>query len=188
MSFRQVYVKKEIWPKVILKRLNVSLTHPFKCTRCKQRFHKIHEAKAHYLNTHLNSNDLLDKEIPANETKIEIEKCDSQIKNEMQTGIKQEVKFEKEVQRGLKILEKLDVPPKEISQEPIENQEAKSPYEKVHENEDMQLENSENEVAKGNDKFVEFDLLKIEEADIDFSEGEIETDYLVHAHSVIEIE
>ena len=51
----------------------------------------------------------------------------------------------------------------------------------------MQLENSENEVAKGNEKFGEFDLLKIEEADIDFSEGEIETDYLIHAHSVIEI-
>ena len=177
MSFRQVYVKKEIWPKVILKRLNVSLTHPFKCTRCKQRFHKIHEAKAHYLNNHQNSNNLLDKEIPANETKIEIDKCDSQIKNEMQIGIKQEAKFEKEVQRGLKILEKLDVP-KEISQEPNENQEAKSPHEKVR----------ENEVAKGNEKFGEFDLLKIEEADIDFSEGEIETDYLVHAHSVIEIE
>ena len=184
MSFRQVYVKKEIWPKVILKRLNVSLTHPFKCTRCKQRFHKIHEATAHYLNTHLNSNDLLDKEIPANETKIEIEKCDSQIKNEMQTGIKQEVKFEKEVQRGLKILEKLDVP-KEISQEPNENQEAKRPHENFCENEDIQLENSENEMAKRNEKF---DLLEIEEADIDFSEGEIETDYLVHAHSVIEFE
>ena len=184
MSFRQVYVKKEVWPKVILKRLSVSLTHPFKCTRCKQRFHKIHEAKAHYLNTHQNSNDLLDKEIPANETKIEI---DSQIKNEVQTGIKEEVKFETEVQRGLKILEKFDVL-KEISQEPNENQEAKSPHEKVRENEDMQLENSENEVAKGNEKFGEFDLLKIEEANIDFSEGEIETDYLVHAHSVIEIE
>ena len=184
MSFRQVYVKKEIWPKVILKRLNVSLTHPFKCTRCKQRFHKIHEATAHYLNTHLNSNNLLDKEIPANETKIEIEKCDSQIKNEMQTGIKQEVKFEKEVQRGLKILEKLDVP-KEISQEHNENQEAKRPHENFCENEDIQLENSENEMAKRNEKF---DLLEIEEADIDFSEGEIETDYLVHAHSVIEFE
>ena len=184
MSFRQVYVKKEIWPKVILKRLNVSLTHPFKCTRCKQRFHKIHEATAHFLNTHQNSNNLLDKEIPANETKIEIEKCDSQIKNEMQTGIKQEVKFEKEVQRGLKILEKLDVP-KEISQEHNENQEAKRPHENFCENEDIQLENSENEVAKRNEKF---DLLEIEEADIDFSEGEIETDYLVHAHSVIEFE
>ena len=109
MSFRQVYVKKEVWPKVILKRLSVSLTHPYKCTRCKECFHKIHEANAHYLNTHQNSNDLLDKEIPENETKIEIEKFDSQIKNEMQTGIKEEVKFETEVQRGLKILEKLDV-------------------------------------------------------------------------------
>ena len=176
MSFRQVYVKKEIWPKVILKRLSVSLTHPFKCTRCKQRFHKIHEANAHYLNTHQISNDLLDKEIPANETKIEIEKFDSQMKNEMQTGIKEEVKFETEVQRGLKILEKLDVL-KEISQEPDENQEAKSPHEKVRENEDMQLENKE---ARGNEKFTEFDLLQIEEADIDFSEGEIDTDYLVH--------
>ena len=187
MSFRQVYVKKEIWPKVILKRLSVSLTHPFKCTRCKQRFHKIHEANAHYLNTHQISNDLLDKEIPANETKIEIEKFDSQMKNEMQTGIKEEVKFETEVQRGLKILEKLDVP-KEISQEPNENQEAKRPHENFCENEDIQitkLKYSENEVAKRNEKF---DLLEIEEADIDFSEGEIETDYLVHAHSVIEFE
>ena len=160
MSFRQVYVKKEVWPKVILKRLSVSLTHPFKCTRCKQRFHKIHEAYAHYINTHQNSNDLLDKEIPANETKIEIEKFDSQIKNEVQTGIKEEIKFETEVQRGLKILEKLDVL-KEISQEPNENQEAKSPHEKVRENEDMQLENSEIEVAKGNEKFGEFDLLNV---------------------------
>jgi hypothetical protein len=158
MSFRQVYVKKEVWPKVILKRLSVSLTHPFKCTRCKQCFHKMHEANAHYLNTHQNSNDLLDKEIPANETKIE--KFDSQIKNEVQTGIKSEVKFETEVQRGLKILEKLD-DLKEISQEPNETQEAKSPHEKVRENEAMQLENSENEVAKDNNKFGEFDLLKV---------------------------
>ena len=184
MSFRQVYVKKEVWPKVILKRLSVSLTHPYKCTRCKECFHKIHEANAHYLNTHQNSNDLLDKEIPEHETKIEIEKFDGQIKNEMQTGIKEEVKFETEVQRGLKILEKLDVP-KEISQEPNENQEAKRTHEIFCENEDIQLENSENEMAKRNEKF---DLLEIEEADIDFSEGEIETDYLVHAHSVIEIE
>ena len=182
MSFRQVYVKRDVWPKVILKKLSVSLTHPFKCTRCKRSFHKIHEATAHYLNTHLNSNDLLDKEIPANETKIEIEKLDSQIKNE--TGTKEEIKFETEVQRGLKILKKLDVL-KEISQEPNENQEAKRPHENFCENEDIQLENSENEVAKRNEKF---DLLDIEEADIDFSEGEIETDYLVHAHSVIEFE
>ena len=302
MSFRQVYVKKEVWPKVILKRLSVSLTHPFKCTRCKERFHKIHEANAHYLNTHQNSNDLLDKDIPENETKMEIEKFDGQIKNEMQTGIKEEVKFETEVQRGLKILEKIDVL-KETSQETNKNQEAKSPHikymakfeaklkpgdlfrmtyflgynvqkqkigrkkktthyykelkcsgcdrifrtrfgvqrhmETYHPDlestskasgvtrarnkrptlakkpfrkaknkvankkpweeddkndsesdiedkyEDMHLENSENKVVKGNLKFGEFDLLKIEEADIDFSEGEIETDYLVHAHSVI---
>jgi hypothetical protein len=45
------------------------------------------------------------------------------------------------------------------------------------------VEISQNVVA-----FSEYTNFKIEEADIDFSEGEIETDCLVHAHSVIEIE
>ena len=40
-------VKKEVWPKIVFKRL--SLKHPYQCTRCKERFHKIHEATAHYI-------------------------------------------------------------------------------------------------------------------------------------------
>ena len=32
MAFRQVYTKKEVWPKVVLKRLSLSLTHPYHCT------------------------------------------------------------------------------------------------------------------------------------------------------------
>ena len=90
MSFRQVYVRKEVWPKVILKRLSVSLTHPYKCTRCKEQFHKIHEATTHYLSSHQNSNDLPEKEIHENETKFEVrqhkcmgyEPCSAKFKKE----------------------------------------------------------------------------------------------------------
>ena len=76
MSLRQVYVEKEVWPKVVLKRLSMSLTHPYQCTRCKERFHKIHEATAHYLSSHQNSNDLPKKEILENEIKNEINMYD----------------------------------------------------------------------------------------------------------------
>ena len=181
MAFRQVYTKKEVWPKVILKRLSVSLTHPYQCKKCPQRFHKFYEATTHYHTTH-HYNDLLEKEISENE--IKIKKLDNQIKNEF----KEEIKFETEVHRGLKILEKLVLPiENKIRRETNENQEAKSPCDKVRENEDLQLENCENEafylVAKTNEKIGEFDLLKIEAADINFSEGQEETDHLVHAHS-----
>ena len=71
MAFRQVYIKKEVWPKVVLKRLSLSLTHPYHCTKCPQRFHKIYEATEHYLNSHQNSNDLPKEEI-RNETKIDV--------------------------------------------------------------------------------------------------------------------
>ena len=71
MAFRQVYTKKEVWPKVVLKRLSLSLTHPYHCTKCPQRFHKIYEATEHYLNSHQNSNDLPKEEI-RNETKIDV--------------------------------------------------------------------------------------------------------------------
>ena len=103
MAFRQVYVKKEVWPKVVLKRLRVSLTHPYQCTKCPQRFHKIFEATAHYHTTH-HYNDLLEKEISENE--IKIKKWDDQIKKEF----KEEIKFDTEVHRGLKILEKFELP------------------------------------------------------------------------------
>ena len=181
MSFRQVYVRKEVWPKVILKRLSVSLTHPYQCTKCPQRFHKFYEATAHYHTTH-HYNDLLEKEISENE--IKIKKLDDQIKNEF----KEEIKFETEVHRGLKILEKLELPiENKIRRETNKNQEAKSPYDEFRENEDLQFENCENEeyylVAKSNEKIVEFDFLQIEEAEINFSEGQEETDHLVHAHS-----
>ena len=56
MAFRQVYLKKDVYPKVILEKLSASLTHPFKCTECQQRFHKVYEATAHYLTSHQNSN------------------------------------------------------------------------------------------------------------------------------------
>ena len=63
-------VKKEVWPKIVFKRL--SLKHPYQCTRCKENFHKIHEATAHYISSHQNSNDLPKKEILENEIKNEI--------------------------------------------------------------------------------------------------------------------
>ena len=111
MSFRHVYVRKEVWPKVILKRLSVSLTHPYQCKKCRQRFHKFYEATAHYHTTH-HYNDLLEKEISENE--IKIKKWDDQIKKEF----KEEIKFDTEVHRGLKILEKLELPiENKISQE-----------------------------------------------------------------------
>ena len=100
MSFRQVYVRNEVWPKVVLKRLSVSLTHPYQCTRCKEQFHKIHEATAHYLCSHQNSNDLPKKEIPENDTKIKIEKFDDPIKMDIKIEIKKEIKCETDVQRG----------------------------------------------------------------------------------------
>ena len=39
-------------PRIMLKRLSESLTHPYHCNKCQQRFHKVHEAMAHYLITH----------------------------------------------------------------------------------------------------------------------------------------
>ena len=56
MAFRQVYLEKDVYPKVVLEKLSASLTHPFKCTECQQRFHKVYEATAHYLTSHQNSN------------------------------------------------------------------------------------------------------------------------------------
>ena len=58
MAFNRMYVNKELWPRLILKRLSVSLTHPYHCNKCPQRFHKFYEATAHYLSYHQNSNDL----------------------------------------------------------------------------------------------------------------------------------
>ena len=63
MAFNQIYVNKELWPRVILKRLSLSMTHPYHCNKCPQRFHKIYEATAHYLSYHQNSNDLPEEEI-----------------------------------------------------------------------------------------------------------------------------
>ena len=63
-------------------------------------------------------------------------KFDDQIKKE----IKEEIKFETGVQRGLEILEKLELPKEnKISQETNESQEGTSAFEKNHENEDLQL-------------------------------------------------
>ena len=45
-------IRKGVYPKLVMKRLSASLTHPYKCTKCKKRFHKVHEATAHYLTTH----------------------------------------------------------------------------------------------------------------------------------------
>ena len=74
MALRQLFNsnKKEVWPKVVLKRLSLSLTHPYHCNKCPQRFHKIYEATEHYLSYHQNSNNLQGKEIKG-ETKIELE-------------------------------------------------------------------------------------------------------------------
>ena len=63
-----------------------------------ERFHKIHEATAHYLCSHQNSNDLPKKEIPENDTKIKIEKFDDQIKTDIKIEIKKEIKCETDVQ------------------------------------------------------------------------------------------
>ena len=62
MAFQQNSIKKKLYPRIILKRLNVSLTHPFKCTECQQRFHKVYEATDHYVTAHQSSNDLSKKE------------------------------------------------------------------------------------------------------------------------------
>ena len=61
-AFQQVSFKKKLYPKIILKRLNASLTHPYKCIECQQRFHKVYEATEHYITTHQNSNNLSEKE------------------------------------------------------------------------------------------------------------------------------
>ena len=58
MALRQVYFEKDVYPKVVLERLSASLTHPYKCTECQQRFHKVYEATAHYLTSHQNSNEV----------------------------------------------------------------------------------------------------------------------------------
>ena len=184
MSFRQVYVRKEVWPKVILKRLSVSLTHPYKCTRCKERFHKIHEATAHYLSSHQNSNDLPEKEIPENETKIKIEKFGDQIKNEIRIEIKEDIKFETEVQRGLEIIKKIEFP---ISKETNENQTAKSVFEKNRENEDLQLENNADFSDISSDEFEEdtksdsaYSAVFSEISSDEFQEIEVEEEAPVH--------
>ena len=52
-----VCIRKGVYPKLVMKRLSSSLTHPYKCTKCKKRFHKIYEAKEHYITTHQNSKD-----------------------------------------------------------------------------------------------------------------------------------
>ena len=110
MAFRQVYVEKEVWPKVVMKRLSMYLTHPYQCTRCKEQFHKIHEATAHYLSSHQNPNDLPKKEILENETKIKIEKFDNQIKQDIKIEIKKEIKCETDEQLGLEALLKYPGP------------------------------------------------------------------------------
>ena len=46
------HLKEEVYPRVILKRLSESVTHPFQCTRCQMRFHKVYEATEHYFNSH----------------------------------------------------------------------------------------------------------------------------------------
>ena len=58
MAFRQFYIEKDVYPRVILKRLSASLTHPYQCTKCQQRFHKFYDASAHYLITHQDSNEV----------------------------------------------------------------------------------------------------------------------------------
>ena len=60
-----------------------------------------------------------------NETKIKIEKFDNQIKKEIKIEIKEDIKFETEVQRGLEILKKFEFP---ISQETPKNQKVKSDF------------------------------------------------------------
>ena len=44
--------KEEVYPRVLLKRLSESITHPFQCTGCQKRFHKVYEATEHYFNSH----------------------------------------------------------------------------------------------------------------------------------------
>ena len=43
MALLQESVKKDVYPRVILKRLCESLTNPYQCTECPQRFHKLYE-------------------------------------------------------------------------------------------------------------------------------------------------
>ena len=51
-------IKQGVYPKLVLKRLSESLTHPYQCNKCPQKFHKVQEATAHYIATHQNSNNL----------------------------------------------------------------------------------------------------------------------------------
>ena len=46
------HLKEEVYPRVLLKRLSESITHPFQCTGCQKRFHKVYEATEHYTNSH----------------------------------------------------------------------------------------------------------------------------------------
>ena len=72
-------------------------------------------------------------------------KFDNQIKKE----IKEEIKFETGVQRGLEILEKLELPiENKISQETNESQEANSGFENIREKEDLQLSQMKTEVKE----------------------------------------
>ena len=72
MAIRQVYLEKD--PRVILKRLSVSLTHPYQCNECQQRFHKVYEVTDHYVTAHQKSNELSEKEV-----KVKVSKFQKQI-------------------------------------------------------------------------------------------------------------
>ena len=53
-----VYLEKDVYLRVILKRLSASLTHPYQCSECQQRSYKFYDATAHYLITHQDSNEV----------------------------------------------------------------------------------------------------------------------------------
>ena len=63
MALLQESVKKDVYPRVILKRLCESLTHPYQCSECPQRFHKLYDATAHYLITHQDSNEVKEDKV-----------------------------------------------------------------------------------------------------------------------------
>ena len=67
MALLQESVKKDVYPRVILKRLCESLTHPYQCSECPQRFHKLYDATAHYLITHQDSNEVKEDKVPKEE-------------------------------------------------------------------------------------------------------------------------
>ena len=80
------HLKEDVYPRVLLKRLSESITHPFQCTGCQKRFHKVYEATEHYTNSHKIFCDSFGK--PSKEEKIPCTICS---KNFDRTNMKRHI-------------------------------------------------------------------------------------------------